>query len=82
MDNAGINKGPEVSIASAIILLTAIFALTAGTAASQEKSTQETITPITSMMSSIPLSSIEQAEKDGTTLSPLPEGSDQDGSSE
>lgn len=67
MDNAGINKRPEVSIASAIILLTAIFALTARTAASQEKSTQETITTITSMMSSIPLSSIEQAEKDGTS---------------
>ncbi len=68
MDNAGITKRLGILIASAIILFTAIFALSAGTAASQEKSTQETIAPITNLMSGVPLSSIEQAEKDGTTL--------------
>ncbi len=63
MDNAGTNKKPRVLIASAIILLAAIFALSAGTASSQEKPIPEIASPV---LTSIPLSPIDKAEKDGT----------------
>jgi outer membrane protein len=63
MDNAGTNTKPRILIASALILLAAIFALSAGTASSQEKPIPEIASPV---LTSVPLSPIDQAEKDGT----------------